>query len=46
MAVVNTVLNEVVEAEVADVTRTAAEYVSVANRYKLLHHFSISGVLH
>lgn len=31
MAVVNAVLNEVVEAEVSDVTRTAAECVSVAN---------------
>lgn len=32
MAVVDAVLNEVVEAEVSDVTRTAAEYVSTANR--------------
>ncbi|XP_056611344.1 germinal-center associated nuclear protein isoform X2 [Triplophysa dalaica] len=31
MAVVDAVLNEVVEAEVSDVTRTAAEYVSTAN---------------
>lgn len=32
MSEVDAVLNEVVEAEVSDVTRAAAEYVSVALR--------------
>lgn len=49
MAVVDAVLNEIVEAEVSDATRTAAEYVSAANRYELSvvlltiqYHFTIS----